>query len=327
MANNHSNLTSLFTDIADAIRAKTGSSDPIVADQFPEAIEGISGGGADDGFPIGDGNTHIWLSISEGRMSPILGLYPNGTVTVDWGDGTNPSVVTGTSSEISTSNSKEVQHSYSAVGDYLVTIKIEGEARINQGFIRRISNDARDTYNYGYANSVRKIEFGSNTILYGSTCRFLSSLTDFSFADGCRFDKYNSTFFSDCFSLRKAVFPLELQNTGAASSIFSGCRSLATVVLPDGLSLIGQHMFNTCYALAYVAIPSTVESIEAGAFYTCKDLSVVDFSRHETIPALKNTNAFNGVSSDLQIRVPAALVDEWKAATNWSTYADYIVGV
>jgi len=81
MANNHSNLTSLFTDIADAIRAKTGSSDPIVADQFPEAIEGISGGGADDGFPIGDGNTHIWLSISEGRMSPILGLYPNGTVT------------------------------------------------------------------------------------------------------------------------------------------------------------------------------------------------------------------------------------------------------
>jgi hypothetical protein len=25
--------------------------------------------------------------------------------------------------------------------------------------------------------------------------------------------------------------------------------------------------------------------------------------------------------------VPAALVDEWKAATNWSTYADKIVGV
>lgn len=24
---------------------------------------------------------------------------------------------------------------------------------------------------------------------------------------------------------------------------------------------------------------------------------------------------------------PAALVDEWKAATNWSTYADHIVGV
>ena len=28
-----------------------------------------------------------------------------------------------------------------------------------------------------------------------------------------------------------------------------------------------------------------------------------------------------------QIRVPASLVDAWKVATSWSTYADYIVGV
>ena len=38
-------------------------------------------------------------------------------------------------------------------------------------------------------------------------------------------------------------------------------------------------------------------------------------------------NAFNNISADCEIRVPAALADEWKAATNWSTYADHIVGV
>lgn len=40
----HQTLTSLFSAIADAIRGKTGGSDPIVADNFPESIAGISSG-------------------------------------------------------------------------------------------------------------------------------------------------------------------------------------------------------------------------------------------------------------------------------------------
>ena len=40
----HQTLTSLFSAIADAIRGKTGGSDPIVADNFPEASAGISSG-------------------------------------------------------------------------------------------------------------------------------------------------------------------------------------------------------------------------------------------------------------------------------------------
>lgn len=45
MPNTHSTLTSLFSDIADAIRAKTGDNSTIVADAFPTAIAGISSGG------------------------------------------------------------------------------------------------------------------------------------------------------------------------------------------------------------------------------------------------------------------------------------------
>ena len=41
MPNTHSTLTSLFSDIADAIREKTGSSETIVADDFPTAIANI----------------------------------------------------------------------------------------------------------------------------------------------------------------------------------------------------------------------------------------------------------------------------------------------
>jgi hypothetical protein len=52
-----------------------------------------------------------------------------------------------------------------------------------------------------------------------------------------------------------------------------------------------------------------------------------DFSKHTAVPTLAATNSLNKIPADCEIRVPAALVDEWKAATNWSTYADYIVGV
>ena len=48
MPNVHSTLTSLFSDIADAIRAKTGESGTIVADEFPDAIAAIPSGGTLD---------------------------------------------------------------------------------------------------------------------------------------------------------------------------------------------------------------------------------------------------------------------------------------
>lgn len=44
MANTHGTLTELFTAIANAIRTKTGSNAKIVADDFPNAIAGISTG-------------------------------------------------------------------------------------------------------------------------------------------------------------------------------------------------------------------------------------------------------------------------------------------
>ena len=43
-------MTSLFSDIADAIREKSGSTEQIVADNFPDAIHFLSTGGIGDVF-------------------------------------------------------------------------------------------------------------------------------------------------------------------------------------------------------------------------------------------------------------------------------------
>ena len=44
MANLHTSLGELFTNIANAIRTKTGSTDAIIADEFPSKIQSISTG-------------------------------------------------------------------------------------------------------------------------------------------------------------------------------------------------------------------------------------------------------------------------------------------
>jgi len=47
MTNTHTTLTSLFAAIANAIRAKTGGTEVLVADNFPTAIEAIPSGGSE----------------------------------------------------------------------------------------------------------------------------------------------------------------------------------------------------------------------------------------------------------------------------------------
>lgn len=55
MDNVHKTLTELFTATADAIRAKTGSTDEIIADEFPIKISEISAGAAGTKFGNGVG--------------------------------------------------------------------------------------------------------------------------------------------------------------------------------------------------------------------------------------------------------------------------------
>ena len=49
-----------------------------------------------------------------------------------------------------------------------------------------------------------------------------------------------------------------------------------------------------------------------------------DFSQFTAIPTLANINAFNNINAQCKIVVPDELYDEWIAATNWATYANYI---
>jgi hypothetical protein len=128
-----------------------------------------------------------------------------------------------------------------------------------------------------------------------------------------------------CHALASITIPNGVTTIG--SHAFRCCCSLASITIPNGVTTIGSHAFNNCNSLASIVIPNSVTNIESYAFQNCPGMKFYDFSQHTSVPTLANTNAFSNIPSDCEIRVPMALVDEWKAATNWSTYADKIVGV
>ena len=295
-----------------------------------------------------DGKTRIYIRLEEGRTSPMLGVCPNGTITVDWGDGTTPDTLTGTS----TTTVKWTQnHAYSTPGEYVIKLTVDGTMGFygdlgSGGAILRYSS-GNDNRNSVYRNSVQKIEIGNgvtnirqnafntcyslvsitipNSITsigesIFNTCSSLSSITIPNSVTSIG----NSAFYS-CPSLSLITIPNSVTSIGTAA--FNGCYSLSPITIPDSVTSILQQAFSRCYSISSITIPDSVTSIASSTFYNCYSVAFYDFSNHTSVPTLAGTNAFSNIPADCQIRVPASLVDAWKAATNWSTYADHIVGV
>lgn len=103
--------------------------------------------------------------------------------------------------------------------------------------------------------------------------------------------------------------------------------SMETLVFPDSLKRIEDDAFEDCHhRLESVKMGSGINYIGSGAFVACSKLKEVDFSKCSAVPECRD-NAFYNCSDDLKIKVPSALLSQWKAAPIWRTYADKIVGV
>lgn len=299
-----------------------------------------------------DGETRIYITLNEGRTSPSLACCPNGTVTVDWGDGTEPNFLTGT--DTSKSGWKQTpRHNYAAPGDYVITLTVDGQmalygdsATYSAVLCHAVNYDDRNL-NRAYLRSVRKIELGNGiTSINAYTFHSCYGLKTITVPYGVTtFDTYafyncdelseivipnsvtniNTYAFSGCTSVSGIIIPESI--TKLEQAIFYSMRGLGNIVIPDSITSIASNAFRYCYNITNIIIPGSVASIGATTFDGCYGVRYYDFTRHTAVPELSNVNAFNTIAADCEIRVPAALADAWKAATNWATYADYIVGV
>ena len=125
-------------------------------------------------------------------------------------------------------------------------------------------------------------------------------------------------------NLASISLPSTLKTIGE-SSLEEGAYT--SITLPEGLETIGAYAFNNS-KFSEITIPSTVTSIGASAFNYCTSLQTVTMFRNEP-PTLGDKAFFNGDTEILPsltaINVPAANVEDYKAADGWKDYKALIV--
>ena len=269
------------------------------------------------------GKTEIDISLQDGRLALALGIGLNGTMEIDWGDGSTPDTVTGTS----VSTAKYTDHTYAAAGDYTIKLDITGTASIlgnsSQGsyLITKPTTVSATGMKY-YANSIQSVRIGEGVTSIGNNafydCYSLASVT---IPEGVTSIGNNA--FYNCYLLASVTIPEGVTNI--SGGVFEYCYSLASVTIPEGVTNIGGEAFGYCYPLASVTIPEGVTSIGGSAFQTCSSLAYIRFLP-TTVPTLASTNAFSSIAADCVFYVPSASLADYQAATNWSNYASRMVG-
>ena len=307
-----------------------------------------------------NGSTKIYISLEDGRLTPAVRFAVNGTATIDWGDNTTPTTITGTSTSTYTDNI----HTYSQGGNYIITITSQSKIYVDTYFVRMVNTTYTDI-NQIYVSAVKELVLGNINInsapfqnYYLLKKVLISTNTTFGTNVGLTFDycafdcivipntitSLEMNFFADAY-LRKIIIPKSITSTGTAvfngtkyldhiilpnsittveQALFYGARDMKFVILPKSLTSFGAQAFYNCMCLSNLKIPMSITNIGNSCFYGCYGMKYYDFSSHTSIPTL-GTNAFGGISNDCKIVVPDSLYDSWKAASNWSTYANKII--
>ena len=150
--------------------------------------------------------------------------------------------------------------------------------------------------------------------------------------------------FNWCLNLKSITIPNSVKSIG--TNAFNYCQSLTSVTIPDGVEAIENSTFGTCQSLTSVIIPNSVKRIAYYVFQNCSSLTRITIpsavtsiggyalqigssTNKATITMLPTTpptiQSSTFYASYLEkIIVPAGTGATYKAATNWSNFADYI---
>ena len=195
---------------------------------------------------------------------------------------------------------------------------------------------------------ITRLESSSDMIIRGNAFGGCKSLEYINLPNARIAGGDNNNVFINCTSLTTAILP-SIENlinrngllsgcialktvdfsglVGMGSGLFQNCTSLETVVLPSFNGSLYDGNFNGCTSLIKVDFGGGISMIRSNTFNGCTDLKAVIIRKSSGVSSCGNINNINncGISAGTgYVYVPSALVDSYKTASGWSTYASQI---
>ena len=118
-----------------------------------------------------------------------------------------------------------------------------------------------------------------------------------------------SNAFFYCKSLTSIIIPDGVDSIG--DSVFYYCSSLTSVTIPDSVTRIGRSAFYGCSKLTSITIPNSVTSIGRSAFYGCNRLTSIAIP--DSVTSIESA-AFSGCTSLTGITIPNSVTSIGGAA-------------
>ena len=123
---------------------------------------------------------------------------------------------------------------------------------------------------------IKQVTINSDSLLNGQTYSkmvtlFGTQVREYIIGDNVKGIK--GTMFSGCDSLTTVIMPNSLTYIG--SMAFYHCPNLNTITIPESVTTIGSSAFAGCSALTSITIPESVTSISSSAFAGCSALTSI----------------------------------------------------
>ncbi len=131
--------------------------------------------------------------------------------------------------------------------------------------------------------------------------------------------------FQGCTNLALTKLPEGLTNL--RTNAFLNCTNLAITEIPEKITTFSSSVFQGCASLSEITCKGMISSFSSTLFKDCTNLVKLVLPNITKVPSLQNTSVFTGTpiaNGTGYIYVPDNFVEDFKVATNWSTYSNQI---
>lgn len=189
------------------------------------------------------------------------------------------------------------------------------------GELTEYSSDERylPEYLFYYCDSIEEVDFPKAISIGEYTLQHCSNLRKVNLP---KVKTLPQSAFYGCENLQEINIPLV---TELPYQCFYNCTNFPGLDLTN-IKTLANYCFYGCNGITLVDL-SNISSIGGNVFRNCSNLVKVVIRQNTSVCTLSSTNVFNSTpiaNGEGFIYVPDELLEDYKVATNWSTYAEQI---